>query len=467
MPKPSQIKHVTWRDGRPRFTPGPELRDAGYASTDLRWPDPAPEGWAPVSLPPGTKGSTGRWFSRGEAVDWSDALCRQIEKAAKAVPAATPAAAMAPVRRARHYTVAQLAEDWQKSRKFQLPTDKAELRRQVAEKIVYAPKTVRDYRQKLRVVEDFDPTLWASPVDALSQPVLFGLYEELVAARGISTARGAIATLSIALGWGKRRGKFTFRENLGVNPAQDLQMATPPPRIRFGTRTEIETLIAVADHMGIPESGDMTMLGVWSGQRQGDRLALEDFGLIKGRRHFRQAKTGAIVAVLEAPELERRLAASAERRRAAKAEALLGAEADERPAIERRFKRVILNEHFDKRFEKCFWRPFEGQNYSHVFAKVKAVAVAGVRAENGVDWLIKPCKTLADFQEPDLRDTAVTWLALAGCTIPEICAITGHSLTSATRVLKHYLAVHPEMADSAIRKMAAWYDAGGETEFGL
>ncbi|RUT82976.1 hypothetical protein, partial [Mesorhizobium sp. M7A.T.Ca.US.000.02.2.1] len=46
MPKPSQIKHVTWRDGRPRFTPGPELRDAGYASTDLRWPDPAPEGWA-------------------------------------------------------------------------------------------------------------------------------------------------------------------------------------------------------------------------------------------------------------------------------------------------------------------------------------------------------------------------------------------------------------------------------------
>jgi len=443
--KPVSIKHVSWRDGRPRFQPGRQLRDAGHRGWDLQHED-------------------GTWFSRGEALDWSDAFCKQLAKDAKA---AAPSKAGPTPARGKLYSVGQLFEDWYRSTKFQLPADKAELQRQRAAKNVYAPKSIVDFKQKARVIEDHDPSLWASPVDALSQPVLFGLYEELVAARGISTARGSIAVLSIALGWGKRRGKFTFRENLGVNPAQDLQMATPPPRIRFGTRTEIETLIAVADHMGLPESGDMTMLGVWSGQRQGDRLALEDFGLIKGRRHFRQAKTGAIVAVLEAPELERRLAASAERRRAAKAEALLGAEADERPAIERRFKRVILNEHVDRRFDKCFWRPFEGQHYSHVFAKVKAVAVAGVRAENGVDWIIKPCKTLADFQEPDLRDTAVTWLALAGCTIPEICAITGHSLNSATRVLKHYLAVHPEMADSAIRKMVAWFDAGGETEFGI
>jgi hypothetical protein len=27
--------------------------------------------------------------------------------------------------------------------------------------------------------------------------------------------------------------------------------------------------------------------------------------------------------------------------------------------------------------------------------------------------------------------------------------------------------VHPEMADAAIRKMVAWYEADGETEFGL
>lgn len=466
MPKPPSITHVSWRDGRPRFQPGKTLRKQGFEGTNLRWPDEAPADWKVVALAVGDK-NTGRWFSRGEAVDWSEAFCKQLKKAAKANNDGAVNPASSVLHRAKFYTVAQLFEDWFRSRKFQLPTDKAELQRQVAEGIVYAPKTIRDYKQKARVIEEFDPTLWASPVDALSQPVLFGLYEELVAARGISTARGAIATFSIPLGWGKRRGKFKFRENMGVNPAHDLQMATPPPRIRFGTRPEIETLIAVADHMGWPESGDMTMLGVWSGQRQGDRLALEDFGLIGGRRHFRQSKTGAIVAVLQAPELERRLAASAERRRAAKAEALLGADQDERARIDRRFKRVILNEHVDQRYGKCLWRPFQGQHYSHLFAKVRAIAVQGIRAENGVDWIIRPCQSLADFQEPDLRDTAVTWLALAGCTIPEICAITGHSLTSATRVLKHYLAIHPEMGDSAIRKMVAWYDAGGETEFGI
>ncbi|MER9622649.1 hypothetical protein NKI98_14615 [Mesorhizobium sp. M0222] len=445
MRKPASIKHVSWRDGRPRFQPGRQLRDAGHAGKDLRHED-------------------GAWFSRGEAIDWSDAFCKQLVKEARA---AAPAKTAPTPARGKLYSVGQLFEDWFASLKFQMPADQAERQRQIAARNIYAPKTIKDYRQKARVIEDYDPSLYASPVDALSQPVLFGLYEALVAARGISTARGAIAVLSIALGWGKRRGKFTFRENLGVNPAQDLQMATPPPRIRFGTRTEIETLVTVADHIGVPESGDMTMLGVWTGQRQRDRLDLVDVGLQKGRRHFRQSKTGAIVWVMESPELERRLAASVERRRAAKAEALLGAEADERPAIERRFKRVILNEHVDRRYGVCRWQPFEGQHYSHVFAKVRDIAVKGVRADNGVDWIIKPCPTLADFQEPDLRDTAVTWLALAGCTIPEICAITGHSLSSATRVLKHYLAVHPEMADAAIKKMVSWYEAGGETEFGI
>ena len=41
----------------------------------------------------------------------------------------------------------------------------------------------------------------------------------------------------------------------------------------------------------------------------------------------------------------------------------------------------------------------------------------------------------------DLRDTAVTRLALAGCTVAEIRAITGHSMQSVHQVLAHYLAL--------------------------
>ena len=89
-------------------------------------------------------------------------------------------------------------------------------------------------------------------------------------------------------------------------------------------------------------------------------------------------------------------------------------------------------------------------------------------AAAGSDELgLEACPTVADLRDQDLRDTAVTWMALAGATIPEIIAVTGHTAESATRILKHYLARHPEMADSAIGKMMAWYDGGGETEFGL
>jgi hypothetical protein len=89
-----------------------------------------------------------------------------------------------------------------------------------------------------------------------------------------------------------------------------------------------------------------------------------------------------------------------------------------------------------------------------------------VKNEDG-SWKVEPCPSLADFWDLDLRDTAVTWMALAGATVPEIIAVTGHTLESATRILKHYLARHPEMADSAMRKMVEWYDGGGETEIGL
>lgn len=47
-----RIKHVSWRDGRPRFSPGPELRMEGWRSKDLQHND-------------------GTWFTLGEALDWS------------------------------------------------------------------------------------------------------------------------------------------------------------------------------------------------------------------------------------------------------------------------------------------------------------------------------------------------------------------------------------------------------------
>ncbi|CAH0143676.1 hypothetical protein SRABI05_00362 [Agrobacterium fabrum] len=54
----------------------------------------------------------------------------------------------------------------------------------------------------------------------------------------------------------------------------------------------------------------------------------------------------------------------------------------------------------------------------------------------------------------DLRGTAITRMALAGCTVPEIAAVTGHSLKDVEAVLDmHYLGGRVELAASAMRKM--------------
>jgi hypothetical protein len=52
----------------------------------------------------------------------------------------------------------------------------------------------------------------------------------------------------------------------------------------------------------------------------------------------------------------------------------------------------------------------------------------------------------------DLRGTAVTLLAEAGCTIPEIVSITGHTLKSATTILEKYMARTRTLSDAAILK---------------
>jgi integrase len=60
---------------------------------------------------------------------------------------------------------------------------------------------------------------------------------------------------------------------------------------------------------------------------------------------------------------------------------------------------------------------------------------------------------ITDLHFHDLRGTAVTMLAEAGATVPEIAAVTGHSLAHAQRILEVYLARTRALADSAIFKL--------------
>jgi integrase len=61
----------------------------------------------------------------------------------------------------------------------------------------------------------------------------------------------------------------------------------------------------------------------------------------------------------------------------------------------------------------------------------------------------------------DLRGTAVTMLAEAGCTSPEIAAITGHTLSHVESILEKYLSRTRNLAQSAISK----FENAARTEF--
>ena len=53
----------------------------------------------------------------------------------------------------------------------------------------------------------------------------------------------------------------------------------------------------------------------------------------------------------------------------------------------------------------------------------------------------------------DLRRTAAVWLAEAGCSVPEIAAITGHEIDRTARILETYCPRTSTMAVNAIAKL--------------
>jgi integrase len=75
----------------------------------------------------------------------------------------------------------------------------------------------------------------------------------------------------------------------------------------------------------------------------------------------------------------------------------------------------------------------------------------------------KACKR-ANIEEVtfnDLRGTAVTRLALVGCSESEIATITGHSIRDVRSILDaHYLHRDQALAESAIRKLELGYAQG-------
>ena len=75
--------------------------------------------------------------------------------------------------------------------------------------------------------------------------------------------------------------------------------------------------------------------------------------------------------------------------------------------------------------------------------------VCGLRPQNYASLTQQEKSQFLRFN--DLRGTAVTLLAEAGCEVPQIASITGHTLQSATRILEKYMAMTPALSRAAIQ----------------
>lgn len=410
-----RIPFVTWRDGRPRYFASPAHRALGFKGEDLR------------------HGRTGPWFTLDEAIIWSERRVAAVEEARRIATDKTKTAARRHAREIQRrpdvLTIGALLEELFETPRFNGRAVVAGKRQRKP----LAKNTVLFYRHRANALRRFrDGEVWSAPVTDMTRRAASMLYERLTEIDGLSGARGCIALLSMCWSWAEKNG----RPGISGNPFLRLGMETPPPRLRVGELDEMRRLIAAADAIDRPDVGDMIALGLCTGQRQADRMAIVDGSIVAGRLVFRQSKTGAIAAVPPAPLLVARLEAMRARRA-------------DTPV---RFAELSIDERIGRRWTH--------ERYVRAFAAVRAAAVAGVRDEDGEGWRVAPMQSLADFRDQDLRDTAVTWLAMAGCTVPEICAITGHSEQSATQILKHYLARRPEMADAGIRKLVEWMGEG-------
>ena len=258
-----------------------------------------------------------------------------------------------------------------------------------------APRTRRDYAALIKTIEkefaDF-------PLSALGDRRTRDVFMSWRDKRAKASRRQADygwQVLARILSWAHGRGLII------ANPCEK------GGRLYHGSRAENvwapadeEAFLAAAPaHLHLP-----LLLALWTGQRQGDLLSLTwqqyDGTVIR----LRQSKTGRRVVIPVGAPLK--IALEARRGQAG---------------------RILLNSD---------GAPWTADGFRSSWRKAcAAVGVVGVTFS-------------------DLRGTAVTRLALAGCTVPEIATITGHSMRDVNAILdSNYLNLDQALAEAAIFKL--------------
>lgn len=260
-----------------------------------------------------------------------------------------------------------------------------------------ADSTRRSYAAMIKRIEkEFGDFPLSALTDRRSRGIFMKWRDQLSVSAGRRLADYAWTVLARTLSWGFNRGL------VAANPCERggrlYQGGARADKI-WTITDEAAFLERAPAHLHLP-----LLLALWTGQRQGDLLRLPWSGYDGTHIRLRQGKTGARVVIPVGAPLKAGLDTAAKR------------------------STIILTNS-----DGAPWTA-DGFRASWGKACVKA-GVVGVTFN-------------------DLRGTAVTRLAMAGCTEAEIATITGHSLRGVRTILDtHYLSRDPALGESAIRKL--------------
>ncbi|UGX89722.1 tyrosine-type recombinase/integrase (plasmid) [Bradyrhizobium barranii subsp. barranii] len=207
----------------------------------------------------------------------------------------------------------------------------------------------------------------------------------------------AWAVLARILSFAKDRGIITS------NPCErGGRLYVADRRDKIWTEQDIAAVLSV----GSPEIQAALILALWSGQRQGDLLRLPWSAYETPYIRLRQSKGGRRVAMPAGAPLRVLL-----------------------DATSRRGPVILTN---------TLGRPWTSDGFRTSWAKTcERAGVSGLTFH-------------------DLRGTAVVRLAIAGASVPQIAAVTGHSLKDVEAILDaHYLGRDIQLAEAAVLKLEA------------
>lgn len=258
-----------------------------------------------------------------------------------------------------------------------------------------AADTRRDYIRHIKKIEaEFGDFPLGALMDRRTRGA-FMAWRDRLALQSKRQADYSWSVLARILSWALDRGLIL------ANPCKGGGRLYRPDRTdKVWTLDDERVFLAKAPrHLHLP-----LILALWTGQRQGDLLRLTWTAYDGTMIRLKQSKTGARVVIPVSSVLKAAL-----------------------EATPRQSPVILLNSE---------GKPWTSDGFRSSWRK--ACAACGI----------------TDLTFHDLRGTAVSRLAAANCTIPEIATLTGHSLNDVGAMLEaHYLNRDVALAISAVGKL--------------